>query len=157
MSRRFLLMVSTIAGLAMLAALVLFPLMTMTRGDESESRRAIEGDTGPWLLLFSWFACAFAALVFLKKADYIGIAENRCRMFSLLGYKLAGFFFLALLIAGTPHEKASWGFGFWLGFIASIVGSFAMYLTFNEKLAQKLADKAKDVSSGSSDAPKADA
>lgn len=157
MSRRFLLMVATIAGLAMLAALVLFPLVTVDIGKKTISSRAVEGGTGPWLLVFAWIACAFAALVFLKKADYIGIAEAKCRMLSLLGFKLSGFFYIALLVAGHRGDEAGWGFGFWLAFLASIVGAFAIYLTFNEKLAQKLAEKAKDVSSGSSDKPQGDA
>ena len=148
MSRRMLIMVATIAGFVLLAALLLFPMMTMKLGDETDSRRAIQDVAGPWLLLFGWIACAFSALVFFGKADYIGVPESKSRMLSFLGYKLYGFFALALLIAGTPHEKASWGFGFWLAFLAAIVGALAVYLTFNPGLAQKIADKAKEMKDG---------
>jgi hypothetical protein len=147
MNRKTLVMVATLAGLVMMVALLIFPIAVTKMGDKSMSTRAIEGGSGPWLLLFSWIACGFCALVCLKKADYIGLAEDRCRMLSLLGFKLGAFFFLALLIAGTRGDSTSWGFGFWLGFVASIVGAFTVYLTFNEKLAQKIASKAKELGS----------
>lgn len=151
MNRRTLVLVSTIAGFVLLAALVLFPMMTMTMGDETDSRRAIEGGNGPWLLLFGWVAAGFSALVLMNKADYIGVPEAKSRMLSFLGYKLFAFFAIAILIAGTPHEKASWGAGFWIAFLASIVGAAATYLTFNEALARKIADKAKEMKEGSGD------
>jgi hypothetical protein len=144
MNRKSLVLVAAICGLVLVLALLLFPITSTTFGDETRTSRAIEGETGPFLLIFAWLACGFAAIVLLGKADYIGIGDDKGRMLSLLGFKLAGFFFLAHLIAGNG-EHVSWGFGFWLGFIASIVGAIAMYLTFNPALAAKIAEKAHEL------------
>ena len=148
MNRATFVMIATICGLVMVIALLLLPIAVTSSKDFSASSRAIEGGTGPWLLLFSWFAFGFSALVMLKKADYLGVGNDKARMLSLVGFKLAGFFFLAHLIAGTRGENTNWGAGFWLAFIASIVGVFVTYLTFNEKLAQKIANAAKEMRSG---------
>ncbi|MDA1195152.1 MAG: hypothetical protein O2894_08195 [Planctomycetota bacterium] len=152
MNQRTLVWAATIAGFVMLGALVLFPLVVTKVGDKSHSVRAIETEVGHWLLLFGWVACGFSALVSFGKAEYIGVAEDKSRMLSFLGYKLSGFFYIALLIAGAGGEHTSYGFGFWLAFLASLAGGFAAYLTFNPALAQKLADKAKEMSAGNKDA-----
>lgn len=151
MSRRTLVLAATVCGLVLVLALLLLPLVVVSIGDRSESARAIEGGTGPFLLLFAWMGFGFAALTLLGKADYIGVGEERASMLSLLGFKLAGFFFLAHLIAGNGGKHASWGGGFWLGFLASIVGAFLIYLTFNPKLARRLSDAARDLREGSTD------
>lgn len=151
MGRRTLVMGASIAGLVLVLALLLFPLVVVKVGDHSQSARAIEGGTGPFLLLFAWMAFGFSALTLLGKADYIGIGEEKACMLSLLGFKLAGFFFLAHLIAGTGSKNAGWGLGFWLGFLASIAGAFIVYLTFNPALAKRLSEAARDLREGSSE------
>lgn len=145
MNRRTLVLGAAICGLVLVVALLLFPLVVITIGDESEGRRAIEGNTGPFLLLFAWMGFGFAAMSFVGKADYLGIGDERARILSLLGFKLGGFFFLAHLIAGNGGERAGWGMGFWLGFLASIAGAFVIYLTFNPALAQRLSDAAREM------------
>ncbi|MDJ0521800.1 MAG: hypothetical protein QNJ90_06965 [Planctomycetota bacterium] len=146
MNQKFLTMVATICGLVMVAALLIFPLVTWGEGDHSGSARAISAPSGSFLLMFTWLAVGFAGFVFLNKTKVIGIGENACRMFSLLGFKLAAFFFIAMLIDGA--NRGSWGIGFWLGFIASVIGAFAIYLTFNPDLAAKIADAAKSDDNG---------
>ena len=145
MNQKTLVLVATIAGFVLLAALVFLPLSTMSHGDMSRSTHAIEAPQGAWLLLFGWIAAGFSALVCFGKADYIGVPEAKSRMLSFLGYKLYGFFAIAMLIGIDMGEHAGFGSGFWIAFLAAIVGAGAVYLTFNEKLAQKLADKAKDL------------
>lgn len=145
MNRRLLILTATVAGFVLLAALVFFSLATRTFGDETQTTKAVEMPQGMWLLLFGWIATGFAALVCFGKADYIGVPEAKSRMMSFLGFKLYAFFALAMLIGVDHGEKAGWGFGFWLALLASFVGAGAIYLTFNEGLAQKLADKAKEM------------
>jgi hypothetical protein len=154
MDRKFLMTVSAIAGATVIVALVLFPLESMSMGDKTRSIRAIQYPTGGFLLVFAWLAGGFAAMLFLKLNDRIGLSEQTCRVLSFAGFKLAGFFFLAMLIGGTNYENG-WGFGYWLAFIASIVGAFAIYLTFNPALAQRIAEKAREATK-SDDAPKAE-
>ena len=149
MNRTFLTMVATLCGLVMVASLLLFPLATWGEGDSAGSIRAVEAEIGGFLLLLTWVAAGFAALAFLKKTHVIGISEERHMAVSFLGFKLSAFFLLALLIAGARH--GSWGIGFWLAFIASIVGSFAVYLTFNPALAEKIAAAAKQEEKPSDD------
>lgn len=148
MNRRTLVFAATICGLVLVIALLLLPLVVVSMGDQSEGRRAIEGGTGPFFLLFAWMACGFAGLTLLGKADYIGLGEERACMLSFLGFKLAAFFFLAHLIAGTGGGRVSWGAGFWIGFLASLAGAFVVYLTFNPALAKRLSDAAREMREG---------
>jgi hypothetical protein len=138
MNRTFLMMVATICGLAMVVSLLLFPLLTWGKGDNSVSVRVIEAPIGGVLLLVVWVAAGFAALSFLKKLHLFGLSDAQHRAVSFLGFKLSSFLLLALLIAG-PSREGSYSIGFWLAFIASIVGTFAVYLTFNAALAEKIA------------------
>ena len=138
MNRRFLCMVGTIAGLVMVVSLLLLPMVTWGKGDASGSAHAIENTPGAFVMLFSWIACGFAAFVLLKRSDLLGIGESTSLLLSLVGFKLAAFFLLAMLIAGAGH--GSYSVGFWIAFLASIVGAFAIYLTFNPDLAKRIAD-----------------
>lgn len=142
MNRKFLIMVATICGLAMVISLLLLPILTYGSGEHSQSVRAIMAPAGGFVLLFAWIAAGFGALVFFKKTDILGMNEARHMAISFLGYKLTMFFLIALLIEG-PMREGSWGVGFWLAFIAGLVGTLAVFLTFNPALAQKLADAAK--------------
>ena len=137
MNRTFLMMVAMICGLVMVASLLLFPLAAWGKGEASGSIRAIETSIGGILLLVTWLAAGFAALSFLKKLHLIGITDAQHRAVAFLGFKLSSFFLLALLIAGA--RNGGFSLGFWLAFIASIVGTFAVYLTFNAELAEKIA------------------
>jgi len=141
MNRKFLIMLTTICGLVMVASLLFFPLATWGEGDHSGSARAVQIEIGGFLLLLTWVAAGFAALAFFKKTHVIGMSEERHLAVSFLGFKLSAFFLLALLIAGA--QTGSWGVGFWFAFIASIFGSFSVYLTFNPALAEKIAAAAK--------------
>jgi hypothetical protein len=141
MNRTFLMMVATISGLVMVVSLVLFPLIAWGKGDASGSARAIEAPIGGVLLLVTWLAAGFAGLSFLKKLHLIGLTDAQHRTVSFLGFKLSSFLLLALLIAGANH--GSFSLGFWLAFIASIIGTFAVYLTFNAELAEKIATATK--------------
>lgn len=143
MDRRFLMMVAAIAGLTMIVSLLVFTLESQTMGDESRGMHAVQYPNGGFLLVFAWLGGGFAAMLFLKMNERIGLSEQNCRLLSLIGFKLAGFFFLAVLIAGTRWDDG-WDFGFWLAFIASVVGAFAIYLTFNPALAKRIADAAKE-------------
>ena len=137
MNRKFLIMLGTLCGLAMVASLLIFPLATWGEDKFAGSARAIEMPNGGILLLMTWIAAGFASLAFFKKTHVLGVSEERHLAVSFLGFKLSVFFMLALLIAGAG--RGNWGFGFWLAFIAGIVGTFAVYLTFNPALAEKIA------------------
>jgi len=155
MDRKFLMMVGAIAGLTMIVALLVFTLESQTMGDESRGMHAVQYPNGGFLLVFAWLGGGFAAMLFLKLNERIGLTEQVCRVLSLVGFKLAGFFFLAILIAGTRWD-GGWDFGFWLAFVASIVGALAVYLTFNPALAKRIADAAKEKTSSDGDAKPAD-
>jgi hypothetical protein len=142
MNKKFLIMIATICGLAMVVALLLLPIATWGKDEYTGSGRAIEMPNGGLLLLFTWVATGFSALVFFKKLHVIGLTEERHMAVSFLGFKLVSFFLLAMLIAG-PLRDGSYSIGYWLAFIASIVGTFAVYLTFNPVLAEKIAAAAK--------------
>lgn len=137
MNRKLLMMIGTLCGLVAVASLLIFPLMTYEMGKETGSIRAVETPIGGFLLLAAWIAAGFAALAFLKKTHVLAMSEASHMGVSFLGFKLSTFFLLALLIAGS--SRGSWGVGFWFAFIASIVGTFAVYLTFNPALAAKIA------------------
>lgn len=134
MDRKFLVMVAAIAGLTALGALAILPIVSDVH--------AVQQSVGCFLLLFVWFGGGFATILWWNLHGRIGVDEHTCRILSFVGFKLAGFFFLALMIAGTGGP--GWAFGFWLAFLASAVGAFAIYLTFNPALAQRLADAAKE-------------
>ena len=138
MNRSFLVLVATACGLAMAVALLVFPIVTWGSGDSSRSNRAVEHTAGVFLLLATWVAAGFASLVFFKKTHLLGMSDDKHLAISFLGFKLAMFFIVALLIAGSGH--GSWGVGFWLALLAGLVGTTAVFLTFNPALAKKIAD-----------------
>ena len=137
MNQKFLMMVGTICGAVVILSLLLLPFVTSDGG----SMRVIQATSGGFILMFGWIAGGCAAMLFLKLNARIGMSDQACRIGSLLGFKLLAFFLIAYLIDGTG--RGSWGIGFWLAFLASIVGAFSVYLTFNEKLAKKLAEATK--------------
>ncbi len=143
MDRRFLLMIATIAGLTMIVALLVFTLESWGEGEHAGGAHAVQYPSGGFLLIAAWLGGGFAAALFLKMNDRINLSEQACRMASLVGFKLAGFFLIAFLVSGT-ERGGGWNFGFWLAFIASVVGAFAVYLTFNPALAKRIADAAKE-------------
>jgi hypothetical protein len=150
MDRRFLLMVSAISGGVMIVALLLLPVESWGDGELAGSWHAVQYPTGGFLLIFTWLAGGFSTAVMFKMNERVGLSEYTCRLISLLGFKLAGFFLLAMLIGGTLRG-GGFGAGYWLAFIAAIVGALSLYLTFNEKLAQRIADAAKEKGAGAGD------
>ena len=141
MNNKFLMLVGTVCGAVVILALLILPLVTWGEGDSSGSSRVIKHGAGGFILMFGWLAGGFAAMLFLGMNDRIGMSDQSCRVGSLIGFKMLGFFLIALLIDGSGH--GGWGIGFWLALIASIIGAFAVYLTFNPNLAAKIADAAK--------------
>jgi len=149
MNQKFLMMIGTICGAVVILSLLVLPLVTYDGG----SSRVIQAPSGGFILMFGWIAGGCAAMLFLKLNARIGMSDDACRIGSLVGFKMLAFFLIAYLIDGSG--RGSWGIGFWLAFLASIVGAFFVYLTFNAKLAQKIADATKgDLPEGG--APKSD-
>jgi len=137
MNKKFLMLVGTICGGVVILSLLLLPFLTM----DKTSLRAINSPSGGFVLIFAWLAGGCAAALFLKLNARVGLSDQASRIGSLVGFKLLAFFLLAMLIDGP--WRGSFGFGFWLAFIASLVGAFAIYLTFNPALAEKIASAAK--------------
>jgi hypothetical protein len=137
MNQKFLMMVGTICGAVVILSLLLLPFVTWEGG----SARVVGASSGGFVLMFAWIAGGCAAMLFLKLNARIGMSDQACRIGSLVGFKMLAFFLIAHLIDGS--KNGSWGVGFWLAFLASLVGAFFVYLTFNEKLAQKLAEATK--------------
>ncbi len=137
MNKKFLMLVGTICGGVVILSLLLLPLVSYEGG----SARVITAPNGGFILMFAWLAGGCAAMLFLKLNVRIGLGDQAARIGSLVGFKLLAFFLIALLIEGPGH--GSWGIGFWLAFIASLVGAFAVYLTFNPVLAERIAKAAK--------------
>ncbi len=151
MNNKFLMMVGTICGGVVILSLLILPMMV----DDNSSDRVISLPTGGFVLMFGWLAGGFAAMLFFGMNNRINVGDDACRTGSLIGFKLLAFFLIAMLLEGSRHM--SWGIGFWLAFLASIVGSFAVYLTFNPKLAAKIAEAAKSDDAPAADKPAADA
>jgi hypothetical protein len=149
MNRKFLILVAMIAGLTALFALIFFAYVSQTHesrgGDVRIAVSAINHPAGVASLVFAWFATACAMLLQLPGLDMVRASERHYRVAGLLSWKLFGLLQLALILAGKEQFYGSAGFGCWLGLIAGAVGALAFYLTFNDKLAGKLADKAKEM------------
>jgi hypothetical protein len=146
MDRKFLVLVAFVCGLVVVGALLVLPAYVWdlaTAGNVSASRaeRAIEHPTGGFVLLFGWLAAGLTGLVFMNKADILRMSEERHLSLAFLAFKLLAFFLLAWLIAGAP--RGNFGIGYWLAFLASFLGTFAVYLTMNPALAQRIADATK--------------
>jgi len=138
MNKKFLMLVGTICGAVVILSLLLFAFISYDKSYD----RVINTLSGGFILMFAWLAGGCAAMLFLKLNARVGLSDQACRIGSLVGFKLLAFFLLAMLIDGCPRG-GSWGIGFWLAFLASLVGAFAVYLTFNPALAERIANATK--------------
>ena len=140
MNRKFLLMIAAICGAVVLLSILVLPLASGGKGEASWTHNFIEGRMiGVVFMLFGVFAALYSALLFFGKTTVLGMEEGRAQTAALLSFGLAAFFGLAGLIAGMENL----GFGFWLFWLASVVGTFAMLMAAIPALAQKIADAAK--------------
>lgn len=150
MNRSLLTMVAFVCGLAALVSLLVFPIIT----SEHRSARAVNADAGLFMILFAFGAAMHMAAIFFKMTAKLGVSEGTAMLRSMILFKLVAMLGLALLIDGP--SGASWGVGFWLAWIASIVGALSLFLAENPEVARKLAEAAAATkSSGSGGTPPA--
>lgn len=140
MSRKFLLMIAAVCGAVVLLCILILPVESGGQGDASWSRNFIEAHLlGVILMLFGVFAALYSALLYFGKTSVLGMDEGRAQTAALLAYGLGAFFGLAALIAGLEGTAV----GFWLFWIACLVGTFVMLMTASPALAKRIADAAK--------------
>lgn len=151
MNRQALTLAAAISGGLMMLALVMLPFLWADAGNEDITFRAAHVPAGVAILIVAWIAGAFALAVQFRERFDIGVPDRPCRVISLLAFKLVGFLCLAVLFSGNPMGgpgKGGTTIGFWLTFIASVVGAFAMYLTFNPTLRKTIAKQVESVGIG---------
>ncbi len=137
MNRSVLILVAFVCGLAALVSLLLFPLVSFEGG----SSRAINGGAvGVFMILFAFGAALHMFAAFFKLTARLGVTEGQAMLRSMLCFKLVAMLGLALLIDGSG--RGTWGVGFWLAWLASLIGGFGLFLAENPEVARKLAEAA---------------
>lgn len=137
MDRKLLLTIGAAAGALILVCILFMPMA----GKGEYSQNFIESGTiGIVFLLVGICAAGYAILLFLGKSHFVGPDEARVVNSAFGFFALGAFLGLAAMIAGTDGLMI----GFWLYWIACLVGGFAMLLTANPALAKKLAEATKE-------------
>lgn len=140
MNRSVLILVAFVCGLAALVSLLLLPLISR----DGASLRAVNQGAGLFMILFAFGAALHMFAAFFKLTARLGVTEGQAMLRSMLCFKLVAMLGLALLIDGPKQYGGdpSWGVGFWLAWLASLIGGFGLFLAENPEVARKLAEAA---------------
>jgi multisubunit Na+/H+ antiporter MnhG subunit len=137
MDRKFLLMVAAACGALVLVSILFLPVA----GEGEYSRNFISGGTlGIVLLLLGIAVSGTSILLFLGKTHLVGPDEASVVKSAFGFFALGAFLGLAQVIDGADGMKA----GFWVYWIACLIGGFAMLLVTNPALAKRIAEAAKE-------------